>query len=60
MSDKFLTRQQAAERLAVDVQVLDRVIKAKKLKSVKIGRLVRIPEDALREFIEQGGAVVNA
>lgn len=60
MDGKCLTRKQVAERLGVSVQTVDRAIKAKKIKAVKIGHLVRVPEGFLQEYLERGGARAHA
>ena len=57
MSDsRTLTRHQAASVLNVSVKSVDRAISRGTLRAVRIGRLVRIPRDALDELLQGGAA----
>lgn len=51
MSDQLLTVKETAEYLKVHPQSVRRYIKAKKLKSLKVGRHIRIIQSELERFI---------
>lgn len=44
---KFLTREQYAAELQVDVRTVDRLIRAGEIRKVNVGRSVRIPFEEL-------------
>jgi excisionase family DNA binding protein len=48
-----LTVEQAAERFGTTVRFPRRLIAERRIRFVKLGTHVRIPESAVREFIEQ-------
>ena len=50
---QFYTTDQVAELLHVNVKTVRELIKAKKLKAVKIGNEYRITEEHIRKFIEE-------
>lgn len=51
---QLLTIEQAAERLTVSVRNIRHQIYHRKIPIVKVGRLVRIDEGDLQDFIERG------
>lgn len=53
--EKLLTPEEVAERLAVTPRTVRDWLRAGKLQGVKAGRLWRITEKALCEFLEAGG-----
>lgn len=53
-ADRLLTVAQAAEMLATTERFPRRLIEQRRIRFVRVGRHVRIPESALREFIEAG------
>jgi excisionase family DNA binding protein len=52
--DRLLTVAQAAELLATGERFPRRLIAERRIRFVRVGRHVRIPESALRELIETG------
>ena len=54
MSDRLLTVAEAAERLRTSERFPRRLISERRIQFVRVGRHVRIPESALREFIAAG------
>jgi excisionase family DNA binding protein len=52
--DRLLTMAQAAALLATSERFPRRLITERRIRFVRVGRHVRIPESALREFIESG------
>jgi excisionase family DNA binding protein len=52
--DRLLTVPQVAELLATNERYPRRLIAERRIRFVRVGRHVRIPESALREFIEAG------
>ena len=53
-SDRLLTVVQVADLLATNERYPRRLIAERRIRFVRVGRHVRIPESALREFIEAG------
>jgi len=52
--DRLLTVAEAAELLGTTERFPRRLIAERRIRFVRLGRHVRIPESALREFIEAG------
>lgn len=52
--ERLLTVAQAAELLSTSPRFPRRLIEERRIRFVRIGRHVRIPESALREFIAAG------
>ena len=52
--DPLLTVAEAAELLKTSERFPRRLIAERRIRCVKVGRFVRIPESALREFISAG------
>jgi excisionase family DNA binding protein len=53
-ADRLLTVAQAAELLSTTERFPRRLIEQRRIRFVRVGRHVRIPESALREFIANG------
>jgi excisionase family DNA binding protein len=53
-SDRLLTVAEAAELLSTSPRFPRRLIEERRIRFVRVGRHVRIPESALREFIAAG------
>jgi excisionase family DNA binding protein len=53
-TDRLLTIAQAAELLATGERFPRRLIAERRIRFVRVGRHVRIPESALRELIDLG------
>jgi excisionase family DNA binding protein len=53
-ADRLLTVAEAAELLRTSERFPRRLIAERRIRFTRIGRHVRIPESALREFIESG------
>jgi excisionase family DNA binding protein len=51
--DKLLTIEQAAELFGTTERFPRRLIAERRIRFVKLGTHVRIPESAIREYIEQ-------
>ncbi|MET9471048.1 excisionase family DNA-binding protein [Streptomyces sp. NPDC002922] len=51
MTDRLLTVEQAAQLLGTTARFPRRLIAERRIAFVKIGRHVRIPEDALTDFV---------
>ena len=51
MNDRYLSVVQVAELLGTTVRFPRRLIEERRIRYVKVGRHVRIPESAVREFI---------
>jgi excisionase family DNA binding protein len=54
MSDRLLTVAEAAEMLRTSERFPRRLIAERRIRFTRVGRHVRIPESALREFIAAG------
>jgi excisionase family DNA binding protein len=53
-SGRLLTVAEAADLLGTSPRFPRRLIEERRIRFVRVGRHVRIPESALREFIEAG------
>ena len=53
-ADRLLTVAQAAELLGTSVSFPRRLIAERKIRFVRVGRHVRIPESALADYIANG------
>lgn len=53
-SDRLLTVEEVAQRLATTARFPRRLIAERRIRFVRVGRHVRIPESALAEFIAAG------
>ncbi len=53
-AERLLTVAEAAEYLNTSQRVPRRLIAERRIRFVKLGRFVRIPESALREFVAAG------
>ncbi|PGH49548.1 helix-turn-helix domain-containing protein [Streptomyces sp. Ru87] len=51
MADRLLTVEEAAERLGTGVRFVRRLITERRIRYVKLGRPVRIPESAVAAYI---------
>ncbi|GGQ99784.1 excisionase family DNA-binding protein [Streptomyces flaveolus] len=51
MNERYLNVEQVAELLGTTVRFPRRLIEERRITYVKVGRHVRIPESAVREFI---------
>jgi excisionase family DNA binding protein len=56
---KIMTVYEAAETLQVHFNTIYLLVKQKKLKSITIGKSIRITEHQLNEFIEKGGRAIG-
>ena len=52
--DRLLTLEQAAEILGTKLRFTRRLVAERRIQFTHVGRHVRIPESALREFIAAG------
>ena len=52
--DRFLTPKQFADRLSISRWTVYAWISEGRIKSVKLGRLVRIPESELDRIVQEG------
>ena len=52
MEDKIYTTEQVAQLLQIHPLTVLKYIKSGKLKGIKLGRVYRIRESALQEFLE--------
>lgn len=51
MNDRYMTVDQVAELLGTTIRFPRRLVEERRIRFVKVGRHVRIPESAVREFI---------
>ncbi len=52
--ERLLTLQEAAEALGTELRFTRRLVAERRIRFTHVGRYVRIPESALREFIKAG------
>jgi len=53
-TDRLLTLEEAADILGTKSRFTRRLIAERRIRFTRVGRHVRIPESALREFIDAG------
>ena len=54
ITERLLSVPEAAERLGTTTRFPRRLIAEKRIRFVRLGRHVRIPESAIEEFVEAG------
>ncbi|CCK28648.1 hypothetical protein BN159_4269 [Streptomyces davaonensis JCM 4913] len=52
MTDRYLSVDQVAELLGTTARFPRRLIEERRIRYVKVGRHVRIPESAIEEFVQ--------
>jgi excisionase family DNA binding protein len=52
--DRLLTLEEAADALGTKLRFTRRLVAERRIRFTRVGRHVRIPESALREFIDAG------
>ena len=52
--DRLLTLEEAADALGTKPRFTRRLVAERRIRFTRVGRFVRIPESALREFVEAG------
>ena len=52
--DKLLSVQEAADVLGTPERMARRLIAERRIRFVRVGKYVRIPESAVAEFVERG------
>ncbi|MFI6933091.1 excisionase family DNA-binding protein [Streptomyces sp. NPDC050287] len=60
MNERYLSVDQVAEILGTTVRFPRRLIEERRITYVKVGRHVRIPESAIREFIDANTVAPSA
>jgi excisionase family DNA binding protein len=51
--ERYWTPEDIADRLKINVRTVVRWITAKKLRAIRVGKQWRVPDSAIREFVEQ-------
>ena len=54
LSDRLLTYEEAAEILNTKPRFTRRLVAERRIRFTRVGRHIRIPESALREFVSAG------
>ena len=49
--ERLLTREEAAEALNVTLRFVTRCVQERRIRYVRVGRMVRIPESAIHEYL---------
>ena len=52
--ERLLTKAEAAEALSVSVRFIERCVLEQRIRYVKLGKFVRIPEGSVADFIQAG------
>ncbi|WP_112491066.1 helix-turn-helix domain-containing protein [Streptomyces bacillaris] len=52
-TDPLLTVEQAAERLGTGVRFIRRLVQERRIRYVKLGKPVRIPDSAIAAYIDE-------
>jgi excisionase family DNA binding protein len=50
---KFMTMNEVAETLSVSRMTIHRLVDKGEIKSLKVGRAVRIPEESIKEYVDR-------
>jgi excisionase family DNA binding protein len=50
----MLTKNEAADRLNVSPRFIERCVVQRRIRFVRVGRFIRVPESALDEFVNAG------
>jgi excisionase family DNA binding protein len=58
-ADRLLTKLEAAELLNVRPRFIERCIAQRRIRFVRVGRFVRVPESAIQEFVTAGVVEVS-
>jgi excisionase family DNA binding protein len=58
--EPLFTKDEAADILNVSRRFVERITTEHRIRFVRIGRHIRIPESALREFVEHGTSPVSS
>jgi excisionase family DNA binding protein len=53
------TVRECAEALRVSERTVRRAVSAGKIQSIRVGRLVRVPAESLRQFVNGAGVCAN-
>ena len=51
LNDRLYTREEAADALNVTLRFITRCVQERRIRYVRVGRMVRIPESALIEYV---------
>ncbi len=51
VEDRLYTREEAAEVLNVTLRFVTRCVQERRIRYVRVGRMVRIPESALSQYV---------
>lgn len=51
VADRLYTREEAAEVLNVTLRFVTRCVQERRIRYVRVGRMVRIPESALCQYV---------
>lgn len=57
---KAKTREELADYLHCDVRTIDREVQRGRLKPFYVGRAVRFTPEAINDYLNRGGEIVNA
>lgn len=52
--DRLLTKLEAAERLNVSLRFIERCVAQRRIRFVRVGRFIRVPESAITELLVAG------
>lgn len=56
LREPLFTAEEVAEALGVAARTIYKLVREGDMRCVRVGRLVRIPESAVAEFVDAGGA----
>ena len=51
LNDRLYTREEAADALNVTLRFITRCVQERRIRYVRVGKMVRIPESALIEYV---------
>jgi excisionase family DNA binding protein len=50
---KLFSKKEISEKLNISVRTVDRLLKRRELEALRIGRLIRVTQDQLDQFLEK-------
>jgi len=56
MSEAYISLEEMAKKLDVSVAMIYKLVSSREIKSIRVGRLYRVPVSEFEAFLERGGS----
>lgn len=56
MSEAYISLEEMAEKLDVSVAMIYKLVSSREIKSIRVGRLYRVPVSEFEAFLARGGS----